>query len=138
MAATLPVQAGWRLKGLPEGCFDTFVKTARPDIFRPRRDRKKLRIANFITLSGPAGIWGPAGTNSTLLAATEINRRGGILGREIELVFHDAGGNIDDVGRSASDIVASDDADIVMGSHISAARVALRLVVPERQRSHSH
>ena len=132
MAATLPVPAGWLLKGLPEGCFDTFVKTPRPDLFRPRRDRKKLRIANFITLSGPAGIWGPAGTNSTLLAATEINRRGGILGREIELVFHDAGGNIDDVVRSASDIVASDDADIVMGSHISAVRVALRRVVAGR------
>ena len=44
--------------------------------FRRRRDRKKLRIANFIGLSGPAGIWGPASTNSTLLAASEINRRG--------------------------------------------------------------
>src|SRR5258708_9325215 len=132
MAATLPVPAGWLLKGLPQGCFDTFVKPPRTDIFRPRRDRKELRIANFITLSGPAGIWGPAGTNSTLLAATEINRRGGILGREIELVFHDAGGNIDDVVRSASDIVASDDADIVMGSHISAVRVALRRVVAGR------
>jgi ABC-type branched-subunit amino acid transport system substrate-binding protein len=120
----------WLLKGLPgSGAPGSFAQTPHPELFRHRRDRKKLRIANFITQSGPAGIWGPAATNSTLLAASEINRRGGILGREIELVFHDAGGNIDDVVRAASDIVASGDADVIMGSHISAVRVALRKVV---------
>jgi urea transport system substrate-binding protein len=103
-----------------------------PDFGLRRRDRKKLRIANFIQQSGSAGIWGPASINSTLLAADEINRRGGILGREIELVFHDAGGDIDDVVETAADIVATDDADIVMGSHISAVRVALRKVVGGR------
>jgi urea transport system substrate-binding protein len=128
----LPMPPEWLLKGRP-GSFGASL-TASPglDAFRFRRDRNKLRIANFIALSGPAGIWGPSATNSTLLAASEINRRGGILGREIEMVFHDAGGSIDDVVRTASDVVASDDADIVMGSHISAVRVALRKVVAGR------
>ena len=117
----------WLLKGLPELSTGTSVSTRRP--FRERRDRNKLRIANFVALSGPSGIWGPSATNSTLLAASEINRRGGILGREIEIVFHDSGGSIDDVTRTASDIVAAEDADIVMGSHTSAVRVALRKVV---------
>jgi len=40
---------------------------------------KKLRVVNFLGFSGPAGIWGPAGVNGTLLAVAEINRRGGIL-----------------------------------------------------------
>ena len=88
-----------------------------------------MRIANFVGLSGPSGIWGPASINSTLLGVSEINRRGGILGREIEVAFHDTGGDINDVTRTASDIVASEDADLVMGSHISAVRVALRKVV---------
>src|ERR1700721_1942138 len=124
--------ADWLLGGGSWSGGDALTLPPRPDPFRRRRDRKKLRIANFIGLSGPAGIWGPASTNSTLLAASEINRRGGILGREIEVVFHDAGGNIDDVVRTASDVVASDDADIIIGSHISAVRVALRKVVPGR------
>ena len=34
--------------------------------------------------------------------------------------------------QAASDIVAADDADIIMGSHISAVRVALRKVVAGR------
>jgi urea transport system substrate-binding protein len=131
-AGAVPMPPDWLLKGPSILGGDAFTQTPRPASFRQRRDRKKLRIANFITLSGPAGIWGPSGTNSTLLAVSEINRRGGILGREIEIVFHDAGGSIEDVVRTASDVVASDDADIIMGSHISALRVALRKVVAGR------
>ncbi|MDB5603316.1 MAG: putative nitrile hydratase regulator [Bradyrhizobium sp.] len=128
----VPMPLDWLLKGPSWPGGDTFAQTPRPDFFRQHRDRKKLRIANFTSLTGPAGIWGPSATNSTLLAASEINRRGGILGREIEVVFHDAGGSIEDVVRTASDVVASDDADIIMGSHISAVRVALRKVVAGR------
>lgn len=91
-----------------------------------RNARKKLRIANFVTFSGSPGIWGPAATNSALLAASEINDRGGILGREIEIVLFDAGGPVEDVVRRAEDAVMFDDIDLVMGSHISAVRVALR------------
>jgi urea transport system substrate-binding protein len=121
------------LQDIPESlAWGASKQPSHQDFFNQRRDRKRLRIANFVALSGSAGIWGPAVTNSALLAASEINRRGGILGREIEMVFHDSGGNIDGVVRTAADIVASDDADIIMGSHISAVRVALREVVAGR------
>jgi urea transport system substrate-binding protein len=127
-----PMPPDWLLRGLSWSGGDALTLTPRFDAFRQRRDRNKLRIANFVAFSGPAGIWGPASTNSTLLAASEINRRGGILGREIEVVFHDAGGSIEDIVSTASDVVASGDADIIIGSHISAVRVALRKVVGGR------
>lgn len=93
---------------------------------RDRPERRPLRIAHFITLTGTAGIWGPSSVNSAALAATEINRRGGILGREIELSIHDAGGPPSEVTRIARDLVASGDADIVLGAHMSVVRVSLR------------
>jgi ABC-type branched-subunit amino acid transport system substrate-binding protein len=120
------------LRDKPDGPHAPFPPASDPELFGRRGDRSKLRIANFITQSGPAGLWGPAATNSTLLAASEINRRGGILGREIELSFFDAGGDIDDVIRTAFDVVAGEEADIIVGSHISAVRVALRKVVAGR------
>lgn len=126
-----PMLPQWALKGYPYG-HGEWAENVRPDLFPQRRDRRKLRVANFIGLSGPAGVWGLAGTNSMLLAASEINRRGGILGREIEPVFYDAGGDIDDVARLAADVVATGDADVIMGSHISAVRVALRKVIAGR------
>jgi urea transport system substrate-binding protein len=132
-AGGLPMPSPWLFEGLPDfSAVESLTSAPGFDLLRPRRDRKKLRIANFIALSGSAGIWGPAATNTTLLAAAEINRRGGILGREVELVFHDAGGNVDDIARQAADVVAMDDADIVMGSHISAVRVALRRAIRGR------
>ncbi len=101
-------------------------------LFLDRRRRTKLRIVNFIALSGSAGLWGPAAINASLLAASEINRRGGILGRELELVFRDAGGDVQDVARQAVEIIDNDEADILVGSHISAVRVALREVATGR------
>jgi urea transport system substrate-binding protein len=129
----LPLPPGALLKAFPGSrAPGSLMHADRPELSGQRRDRKKLRVVNFLTLSGSAGIWGPAGINGTLLAVAEINRRGGILGREIEMIFHDAGARLNDVVRTAADIVAADDADIIMGSHISAVRVALRRVVAGR------
>jgi ABC-type branched-subunit amino acid transport system substrate-binding protein len=112
--------------------------TARPDApglspfhrdrHEPNRARNKLRIGNFLTFSGSPGIWGPSSTNSALLAVAEINARGGILGRELELAIYDSGDAIEDVVQRARDAVEFDEVDIIMGSHISAVRVALRKV----------
>jgi len=97
-----------------------------------RGARSKLKIANFLMFSGSPGIWGPAATNSVLLAVAEINKRGGILGREIELSMCDAGGPIEEVKRRAAQGIAFDEVDMIMGSHTSAVRVALRKVTAGR------
>src|ERR1700761_5812831 len=62
-----------------------------------RSASSKLRIGGFICSTGSPGIWGPSATNSAHLAVAEINKRGGILGREIELAVYDAGGPLEDV-----------------------------------------
>lgn len=112
------------LLGAPGGIPYPLLRTDFPE--RRRRDHRKLRIAHFATLTGPAGIWGPSSVNSAVLAATEINARGGILGREIELTVYDAGAAPDDLAGSAEDLVEFDGADVVVGCHMSAVRVSLR------------
>lgn len=97
-----------------------------------RRSQAKLRVAHFPALSGPAGIWGLASVNSAMLAATEINRRGGIQGREIELSVRDAGGAPETVAREAARLINDDDADVIMGCHTSAVRLAVRRAVGGR------
>jgi ABC-type branched-subunit amino acid transport system substrate-binding protein len=103
------------------------ARPLQPDFPESRpRDRRKLRIAHFATLTGTAGIWGPSAVNSAALAASEINARGGILGREIELAVLDAGAATRDLACDAADLVEFGDVDVVMGCHMSAVRVALR------------
>jgi ABC-type branched-subunit amino acid transport system substrate-binding protein len=67
-----------------------------------------------------------------LLAVSEINKRGGILGRELDLAMYDSGGPLEDVVRRAEQAIALDEVDLIMGSHISAVRVALRKVTRNR------
>jgi urea transport system substrate-binding protein len=93
------------------------------DNFRGRRDR--LCIALLAPLSGPAGLWGPSCQTSALLAGREINARGGILGRELDLVFVDAGRAPETVTDETLDLVVEEGAQAVIGMHISAVRQAL-------------
>ena len=95
-------------------------------------ERRKLKIGNFLTFSGSPGIWGPAATNSALLAVSDINKRGGILGREVELSMYDSGGSVAEVAGRAADAIEFDNVDVIMGSHISAVRVALRKITRGR------
>lgn len=94
--------------------------------FGPRGARNRLRIGGFVCCTGSPGMWGPAATSIAQLAVADINRRGGILGREIEFSVYDAGGPLDDVLDRAEQAIASDEVDLIMGLHTSAVRVALR------------
>lgn len=122
----------YALLRLPQAGLPSSFRPTHDDLPDPRRARRKFRIANFVTSTGSPGIWGPATTNATLLAASEINRRGGILGREIEIVLCEAGGAIEDVARHVKDAIEFDEIDLVMGSHISAVRLALRKAIAGR------
>ncbi|WOH81500.1 substrate-binding domain-containing protein [Bradyrhizobium sp. BEA-2-5] len=116
----------------PSSCAADLALTLKPGSSRRGGTDSKLRIGNFITFSGAPGIWGPSSTNSAMLAVAEINKRGGILGRELELSIYDSGGPIEDVVRRAEQAIAFDEVDLIMGSHISAVRVALRKVTGDR------
>ncbi len=84
-----------------------------------------LRIGLLIPLSGPAGLWGPLAHKCATLAVDEINARGGVLGREIELVLSDAGGAPASVAIAARALVDRHGVEAIVGMHISATRVAI-------------
>jgi ABC-type branched-subunit amino acid transport system substrate-binding protein len=119
-------------RNLSKAADDLDLSTIRPGASWRRGAHSKLRIGNFLTFSGSPGIWGPTSTNSVVLAVDEINKRGGILGRELELSLYESGGPLEDVVRRAEQAVAFDEVDLIMGSHISAVRVALRKVTRNR------
>jgi urea transport system substrate-binding protein len=119
-------------RNLSSTAADLSLSPVRTGFSKRRGARNKLRVGNFLTFSGSPGIWGLSSTNSALLAVSEINQRGGILGREIEMSMYDAGGPLGDVVRRAGQAIAFDEVDLIMGSHISAVRVALRKVTRNR------
>ena len=50
-----------------------------------------MKVGVFVADSGPAALFGPAQRAATEFGAATINTKGGILGRQVEVVFADAG-----------------------------------------------
>jgi ABC-type branched-subunit amino acid transport system substrate-binding protein len=85
---------------------------------------KEFKIGLFIALSGPAALFGPTQRACADLAAEQINKAGGILGRQIRLIPTDAGGAPAETAKSAVRLMLEDKVDLFIGSHDSATREA--------------
>ncbi|MGH7055861.1 MAG: substrate-binding domain-containing protein [Stellaceae bacterium] len=94
-------------------------------LIRPAAAAEPFKIGLFIALSGPASLFGPTQRACAELAADEINKTGGILGRPIKLYPTDAGGPPAETTKSAIRLMLQDNADLFIGSHDSATREAL-------------
>jgi urea transport system substrate-binding protein len=86
---------------------------------------KEFKIGLFIPLSGPASLFGPTCRACAELAAEEVNKKGGILGRQIKLIPTDAGGPPAETAKSAVRLMLEEHADLFIGDHDSATREAL-------------
>lgn len=94
-----------------------------PDWFTA--DDCALNVALVYPLQGPAGIFGPACEACARLAAEEINRAGGVLGRELRLMEVDGGAPPGQVAEQVDALVAAGLVQGVTGWHISSVRQAL-------------
>ncbi|GLW04974.1 nitrile hydratase regulator [Microtetraspora sp. NBRC 13810] len=84
-----------------------------------------LRVGLVVPVSGVLGLLGPCAINCALLAASEVNAAGGVLGRRIELVLVDGGRSPAEVGREVSGLVAAGAVQAVVGTHASDVRVTV-------------
>ncbi|HEY5211230.1 MAG TPA: substrate-binding domain-containing protein [Stellaceae bacterium] len=94
-------------------------------LLRPAFAAEPFKIGLFIALSGPASLFGPTQRACADLAAAEINKAGGILGRPIKLFPTDAGGPPAETTKSAVRLMLDENVDLFVGSHDSATREAL-------------
>lgn len=82
-------------------------------------------VALVIPLQGPAGIFGPSCEACAELAAEEVNREGGVLGRQVRFVVVDGGRSPRRVADTVDALVTSGAVAAVTGWHISAVRQAI-------------
>ena len=84
-----------------------------------------VQVALVVPMQGPAGMFGPTGELCAQLAAEEINRAGGVLGRELRLVPVDGGASPQRVAAEVEALVAMGAVQGVTGWHISSVRQAV-------------
>lgn len=91
------------------------------------------RVALLVPLCGAAGIWSPSCIASAQVAVTELNRRAGIDGRQVQLLLVDAAEEaVVPVDSLVSDLLEGEAIDAIVGMHISAVRQRLSKVVKQR------
>ena len=81
-----------------------------------------LRMGLLIPREGPAGIWAPSCEASAILAVSELNACGGILGRHVDLLIADAGDTDASAAAAAAAVVGVDSAEVVVAMVTSSAR----------------
>ncbi|MCX4767497.1 substrate-binding domain-containing protein [Streptomyces sp. NBC_01275] len=88
-------------------------------------DDSVLGVALVLPLQGPAGMFGPACELCARLAVEEVNRAGGVLGRELRLMPVDGGAPPREVADQVEALVDLGVVQGVTGWHISSVRQAL-------------
>src|SRR5712691_3082314 len=67
------------------------------------------------------------------LALEEINRSGGVLGRQLEVVSRDDGGTPGDAVRVAEELISREKADVLMGTFASNVGLAVANLAQQRK-----
>ena len=84
-----------------------------------------LKVAAMLPLTGPAGLFGPSARACAQLAVEQLNARGGVLGRKVELLVGDGGLAPAEAGQAALKLWKGNGAEVFIGMHDSAVRGAL-------------
>ncbi len=90
---------------------------------------EKLKIGLLEDVSGDLALLGKPKLNGSLLAVEEINKAGGIMGRQIELIHLDPQGDNARYQEFARRLLNRDKVDVLIGGITSASREAVRPIV---------
>lgn len=99
----------------------------------PVSAQKTIKIGYPVILSGPGALIGEPSLKGAQMFVEEINAKGGVLGRKLELVVRDTKGNADEAVRIARDLILRENVDFLVGTLTSAEGPAVSPVAKENK-----
>src|SRR5262245_65803149 len=99
----------------------------------PAAAQKPIRIGYPVILSGPGALIGEPSLKGAQMFVEEINAKGGVLGRKLELLVRDTKGNADEAVRIARDLILRENVDFLVGTLTSAEGPAVSPVAKENK-----
>jgi branched-chain amino acid transport system substrate-binding protein len=92
-----------------------------------------IKIGFPMPLSGPAAVYGVPVTKGAELAVADINTKGGVLGRKLELLPRDSKANADEAVRLARELIIKNNVDFLSGTLTSAEAPAVSTIAKENK-----
>src|SRR5262245_35369221 len=70
--------------------------------------QEKIKIGAVLSITGPASFLGDPEAKTLKMLAEDINKKGGVLGKQIEMVIYDSGGDAAKAKQFATRLIEDD------------------------------
>src|SRR5947208_5472126 len=97
------------------------------------RAADNIKIGFPMPLSGPTAVYGLPITKGAEMAVADINAKGGVLGRKLELLARDSKANADEAVRLAREMIIKNNVDFLSGTLTSAEAPAVSTIAKENK-----
>jgi len=84
-----------------------------------------IRIGAFLSVTGPAAFLGDPEQKTLELYVERLNAAGGVLGRKLELVAYDSGGDAEKARTFAKRLIEQDRVDVIVGGSTTGETMAV-------------
>lgn len=84
-------------------------------ISAPAMAQEPVRIGAFLSVTGPAAFLGDPELKTLELYVDRINAEGGVIGRKLQLIAYDDGGDAEKARTFAKRLIEQDKVDIIVG-----------------------
>jgi branched-chain amino acid transport system substrate-binding protein len=95
--------------------------------------QKPIKVGFPMILSGPGALFGEPALKGAQMYVEELNAKGGVLGRKIELLSRDTKGNADEAVRVSRELILKENVDFLVGTLTSAEGPAVSVVAKENK-----
>jgi branched-chain amino acid transport system substrate-binding protein len=92
-----------------------------------------IKIGFPMPLSGPTAVYGVPISKGAEMAVGDINAKGGVLGRKLELIPRDSKANADEAVRLAREMIIKENVDFLSGTLTSAEAPAVSTIAKENK-----
>ena len=92
-----------------------------------------IKIGFPMPLSGPTAVYGVPITKGAEMAVADINAKGGVLGRKLELLTRDSKANADEAVRLARELIIKNNVEFLSGTLTSAEAPAVSTIAKENK-----
>jgi branched-chain amino acid transport system substrate-binding protein len=95
--------------------------------------QKPIKVGMPMPLSGPPALFGEPASKGAQMFVDEINAKGGVLGRKLELVVRDSKADANEAVRVSRELILKENVDFLVGTLTSAEGPAVSVVAKENK-----
>ena len=87
--------------------------------------QQPIKIGAFLSVTGPAAFLGDPEQKTLEMYVEQINSKGGVLGRKLQLISYDDGGDAEKARTFAKRLIEQDKVDIILGGTTTGTTMAV-------------